>query len=127
MRDPFGQARWPAVPVEMGFNLLCAGTFFLMRKKGVLAGQHFHIYLMAYGVFRFFHEYLRDTPRILGGLTGYQIGAAGCFVLGLVGYVRRRGAIGEDPGQIPVSPRDGTSLERRSEVQPIFGPVVFVS
>jgi phosphatidylglycerol:prolipoprotein diacylglycerol transferase len=92
IRDPFGQARWPAVPVEMGFNLLCAAVFFAMRRKRLLPGQHFHIYLMAYGLFRFGHEFLRDTPRILGGLTGYQIAAAGCFILGLVGYIRRRGA-----------------------------------
>ena len=91
MRDPFGQARWPAVPIEMGFNLLCAGGFLLMRRSRVLPGQHFHIYLMAYGAFRFGHEFLRDTPRLLAGLTGYQVAAAGCFALGLAGFVRRRG------------------------------------
>ena len=91
IRDPFGQARWPAVPVEMGFNLLCAGVFYLMRRKRVLPGQHFHIYLMAYGVFRFGHEFLRATPRVLGGLTGYQVAAVGCAVLGLAGFLRRRG------------------------------------
>jgi len=64
-----------------------------MRRNRVLPGQHFHIYLMAYGVFRFGHEYLRDTPRILGGMSGYQVAAAGCFILGLVGFVRRRGAL----------------------------------
>jgi phosphatidylglycerol:prolipoprotein diacylglycerol transferase len=92
MRDRFGVTRWPAVPVEMGFNLLCAGAFLVMRKKRVLPGQHFHIYLMAYGLFRFVHEFLRDTPRILAGLTGYQIASAGCFALGLVGYLRRANA-----------------------------------
>jgi phosphatidylglycerol:prolipoprotein diacylglycerol transferase len=90
IRDPFGQARWPAVPVEMGFNLLCAGVFLWMRRRHVLTGQHFHVYLMAYGVFRFGHEYLRDPPRVAWGLSGYQVGAAGCFVLGVWGYLRRR-------------------------------------
>jgi len=90
MRDVFGQARWPAVPVEMGFNLLCAAVFFVMRKKGMLPGQHFHIYLMAYGVFRFGHEFLRDTPRIAGGLTGYQFAALAVLGLGFWGFVRRR-------------------------------------
>lgn len=98
IRDPFGQARWPAVPIEMGFNLFCAGIFCLMRRKRVLSGQHFHIYLMAYGLFRFGHEFLRDTPRIVIGLTGYQVAAAGCFVLGLAGFVRRRGAQVRAPG-----------------------------
>jgi len=91
IRDPFGQARWPAVPVEMGFNLLCAAVFWQLRRKRLLPGQHFHLYLMAYGLFRFAHEFLRDTPRILGGFTGYQVAAAACFFLGLGGYIRRRG------------------------------------
>jgi phosphatidylglycerol:prolipoprotein diacylglycerol transferase len=102
IRDPFGQARWPAVPVEMGFNLLCAGVFWLMRRKRLLPGQHFHIYLMAYGVFRFFHEFLRDTPRIFHGLTGYQIFAAGCAALGAIGFINRRGhgALEGKPAQV---------------------------
>jgi len=92
IRDPFGQPRWPAVPVEIGFNLLCAAVFWLMRRKRLLPGQHFHIYLMAYGVFRFAHEFLRDTPRVLYGLTGYQVAAAGCALLGLIGFIKRRGS-----------------------------------
>jgi len=99
IRDPFGDARWPAVPVEMGFNSICAGVFWIMRRRHALPGQHFHIYLMAYGLFRFGHEFLRDTPRVLYGLTGYQVAAAGCFVLGLVGYLRRRP--GASPATVP--------------------------
>jgi phosphatidylglycerol:prolipoprotein diacylglycerol transferase len=90
IRDPFGQPRWPAVPVEMAFNLLCAAMFWQLRRKRLLVGQHFHIYLMAYGLFRFFHEFLRDTPRIYHGLTGYQLFAAACAALGLVGFIKRR-------------------------------------
>jgi len=103
IRDPFGQARWPSVPVEMGFNLLCAGVFWAMRRKHVLPGQHFHIYLMVYGVFRFGHEYLRDTPRIFMGLTGYQILAVGCAVLGLVGFLRRRGERERTAAMVPAA------------------------
>jgi phosphatidylglycerol---prolipoprotein diacylglyceryl transferase len=91
IRDPFGQPRWPSVPVEMGFNLLCAGVFLVMRRKRVLPGQHFHIYLMVYGVFRFFHEFMRDTPRIFYGFSGYQVLAVCCVVLGVGGFIRRRG------------------------------------
>ena len=90
VRDVFGQTRWPAVPVEMGFNLLCAAVFLAMRRKGVLKGQHFHLYLMAYGLFRFGHEFLRDTPRIAGGMTGYQGIAVLVFGLGAVGFIKRR-------------------------------------
>lgn len=100
IRDRFGDTRWPAVPVEMGFNLLCAGLFLVMRKRKVLPGQHFHIYLMAYGLFRFCHEFLRDTPRIFGSFTGYQAAALACFALGLTGYLRRRSAVGIQAGAI---------------------------
>jgi phosphatidylglycerol:prolipoprotein diacylglycerol transferase len=100
MRDVFGQARWPAVPIEMGFNLLCAGVFLWMRRRGVLRGQHFHIYLMAYGAFRFGHEFLRETPRIVWGMTGYQVVAGAVFGLGWWGFVRRendqKSAIGHE-------------------------------
>ena len=89
IRDFFGQDRWPAVPVEMIFNVLCAAVFLGMRRRHVLAGQHFHLYLIAYGVFRFAHEFLRDTPRIVGPFTGYQVGAAACVALGVAGYYRR--------------------------------------
>jgi len=100
IRDRFGDTRWPAVPVEMGFNLICAAVFYAMRRKRMLTGQHFHIYLMAYGLFRFFHEFLRDTPRLVGGFTGYQAVALGCFVLGFTGYIRRRRS-GETAGVLP--------------------------
>jgi phosphatidylglycerol:prolipoprotein diacylglycerol transferase len=85
----------------MGFNLLCAATFYLMRRKGALPGQHFHIYLIAYGVFRFFHEFLRDTPRVLEGLSGYQVGGGGCVALGVWGYIRRRGQPQEALESVP--------------------------
>jgi phosphatidylglycerol:prolipoprotein diacylglycerol transferase len=54
------------------------------------AAQHFHIYLIAYGIFRFAHEFVRDTPRILGPLSGYQIAALGVAMLGAIGFVLRQ-------------------------------------
>jgi len=88
--DSLGMPRWPAVPVEIAFNLLAVATFFWMRRKHVLDGQHFHIYLMSYGIFRFIHECLRDTPKVVWGLSGYQIAALLLFILGLVGFLSRR-------------------------------------
>ena len=89
--DATGVARWPAALVELIFN----GAFLLvalaLRRARILPGQHFHIYLMAYGIFRFAHEYLRATPVIAGGLSGYQIAAVAVAVLGFVGFMRRRG------------------------------------
>jgi phosphatidylglycerol:prolipoprotein diacylglycerol transferase len=90
LKDRDGVARWPAVPMEIFFNVAAMGVFFLLRRKHKLAGQHFHLYLMAYGAFRFIHEFLRDTPKWAGLISGYQIAALAVFVLGLAGFIRRR-------------------------------------
>ena len=90
MNDATGVARWPSAMVELLFNagmLVCA---LLLRRFKILPGQHFHIYLMAYGVFRFAHEFLRDTPRIFGPISGYQVAALMIALLGVVGFYRRR-------------------------------------
>ena len=90
LRDQFGVDRWPAVPVEMAFNALALAAALLLQKLRLLKGQHFHLYLMAYGVFRFFHEWMRATPRIAPGLSGYQIAALAVIVLGAAGFARRQ-------------------------------------
>ncbi len=90
LADAHGVARWPAVPLEMAFNLLMLLVFLTARKHRVGKGQHFHIYLIAYGLFRLVHESFRATPRWWGGVSGYQILAAALVVLGGWGYRRRR-------------------------------------
>jgi phosphatidylglycerol:prolipoprotein diacylglycerol transferase len=90
LRDQFGIDRWPAVPVEMAFNVLALGAALLMRKLQLLRGQHFHLYLIGYGVFRFFHEWMRATPRVVPGLSGYQFAALAVTALGVVGFARRQ-------------------------------------
>jgi phosphatidylglycerol---prolipoprotein diacylglyceryl transferase len=89
-KDAAGMPRWPAVPVEILFNVAAIVVFYFLRRGHKLAGQHFHLYLMAYGAFRFVHEFLRDTPRVAGPITGYQIAALAVFVLGAVGFIRRQ-------------------------------------
>ena len=64
IRDIEGNPRWPAVPVEMLFNAVALLVFFILRRKRVLSGRRFHLYLIGYGVFRFTHEFMRDTPRV---------------------------------------------------------------
>jgi len=90
MNDASGIARWPAALVELIFNAVMLGVILLLRWRKILPGQHFHIYLITYGLFRFAHEFLRDTPRIIGPISGYQVAALGLAVLGLVGFIRRR-------------------------------------
>ena len=68
------------------------GVILMLRWVKIAPGQRFHIYLIAYGVFRFFHEFLRDTPAILGPFSGYQIAALAIIILGATGFVWRRRA-----------------------------------
>jgi phosphatidylglycerol:prolipoprotein diacylglycerol transferase len=90
MTDVAGHARWPAAAVELLFNAAMLGVILLLRWRRVLPGQHFHVYLIAYGLFRFLHEFLRATPTIAGPLSGYQIAALLLAAVGVVGFVARK-------------------------------------
>ena len=87
--DASGHARWPAVPLEVVFNLIALGVILWLRKAKLLPGQHFHLYLIGYGAFRFLHEFLRDEPRVLGAITGYQIAAIAILLLGTARFISR--------------------------------------
>jgi phosphatidylglycerol:prolipoprotein diacylglycerol transferase len=89
MNDGADVARWPAALVELLFNAVMLGVALLLRWRKILPGQHFHIYLMAYGTFRFAHEFLRATPEILRPISGYQIAALGIVALGVYGFWQR--------------------------------------
>jgi phosphatidylglycerol---prolipoprotein diacylglyceryl transferase len=90
MNDAAGTARWPAALVELIFNALMFVIVLVLRQRKILPGQHFHIYLIAYGTFRVAHEFLRATPEILGPISGYQIAALGIVALGVFGFWQRR-------------------------------------
>jgi phosphatidylglycerol:prolipoprotein diacylglycerol transferase len=88
--DASGVARWPAAQVEFLFNAFAFGAVLLLRKRNILPGQHFHLYLIAYGLFRFAHEFLRATPQIAGPFSGYQLASLGLVVLGIARFAQRR-------------------------------------
>lgn len=90
IKDVNGIPRWPASQMEFIFNALMLGVLLLLRWGRIAPGQLFHIYLMAYGVFRFFHEFLRDTPRMVGPVSGYQIAALAIALLGYAGFRARQ-------------------------------------
>jgi phosphatidylglycerol---prolipoprotein diacylglyceryl transferase len=90
VNDAMGVARWPAAQVELIFNAAALGATMLLRWQKILPGQHFHLYLIAYGLFRFMHEFWRDTPQILGPISGYQIAALALVALGGVRFWQRR-------------------------------------
>ncbi|MDF1860225.1 MAG: prolipoprotein diacylglyceryl transferase [Verrucomicrobiales bacterium] len=94
LADDQGTGRWPAVPLELGFNVLFVIAILpiVLRKAG--QGQLFHVYLVAYGAFRFWHEFHRDTPKWFADISGYQIGALALIILGCMrGWTRHRSQV----------------------------------
>jgi phosphatidylglycerol:prolipoprotein diacylglycerol transferase len=82
--------RWPSVPVEIVFQILALVALLVLRWRHLLAGQHFHLYLIAYGLFRFGHEFLRATPKPFAGLSGYQIMALATAAAGVAAFRLRQ-------------------------------------
>ena len=87
--DTHGHARWPAPAVEMMFNLaffvwaVCAMRFHWQRE------QRFNIYLIAYGTFRFAHEFMRDDVRWFAALGGYHVVSLAIVGTGAWMYLQR--------------------------------------
>jgi phosphatidylglycerol:prolipoprotein diacylglycerol transferase len=82
--------KWPSVQVEIVFQILAIAILWIMRKKHILTGQHFHIYLIGYGIFRFLHEFLRATPKPFLGLSGYQIIALALAFAAMLAFHARK-------------------------------------
>lgn len=80
---------WPAVGVEIGFQVVALVLLGWMRRQNLQAGQHFHLYLIAYGLFRYGHEFLRATPKPFLGLSGYQLIGLATAVAAVFAYRRR--------------------------------------
>jgi len=90
LQDAQGIPRWPAVPVEFGFNLAALVVLAVLRHRGRFPGNLFHLYLIAYGLFRLAHELVRDTPRLIGPFSGYAFAALAVAALGGVRFWSRR-------------------------------------
>jgi phosphatidylglycerol:prolipoprotein diacylglycerol transferase len=90
INDVNGVPRWPAAPAELAFNAIAFALFLFARRLKLLPGQHFHLYLIGYGLFRFAHEFVRATPRLLGPFSGYHFAAVAVALFGLVCFARRQ-------------------------------------
>ena len=84
------QGRWPAVEVEMVFLALMLLLLLVLRAKNAWPTQHFHLFLIAYGIFRFSHEFLRATPKPFFGVSGYQLIALATTLAAAVAFYRRQ-------------------------------------
>jgi phosphatidylglycerol:prolipoprotein diacylglycerol transferase len=88
--DAHGISRWPAIPLEIVLNLVAAAAFFALRRHEILVGQHFYLYMIGYGAFRFMNEFIRESLPLWHGLSGYHLQALMLLALGTHGFVRRR-------------------------------------
>ncbi len=99
--DGDGLARWPAVPIELLFNLVFLAWALPATRFRWQIGNRFHIYLIAYGLFRFGHEFLRDNPRLIGAFGGYHFLALCILLFGAVRFAQRRNSDGNSPVAAP--------------------------
>ncbi len=90
LNDSAGASRWPVVPLEIGFNATFLAWALAARRIGWARGNQFHIYLIAYGVFRFVEEFARDTARIgQTPFSAYQVIALAIVAFGVERYLQR--------------------------------------
>lgn len=90
MRDKLGVSRWPSVPLELGFQWLMFVILLILQRQSRCTGRLFYLYLMAYGIFRLFHEWLRETPKVWPGISVYQLAALVLVGLGAWMWQRRK-------------------------------------
>jgi phosphatidylglycerol:prolipoprotein diacylglycerol transferase len=89
-----GSPHWPASEVELLFNLTAVVVFGILRKRSILPGQHFHLYMISYGAFRFVHEWMRQETTLVGSWTGYQLLSLLMVSCGVILFVRRQRGFG---------------------------------
>ncbi|MGH8871011.1 MAG: prolipoprotein diacylglyceryl transferase [Acidimicrobiia bacterium] len=80
----------PSFLYEIAFHVIA--FVILIRLSGRLgrAGDSFKLYLIAYALFRFGVEFVRDNPEMAFGLSGSQIFLLGTVPVGAVYYLWRR-------------------------------------
>jgi prolipoprotein diacylglyceryltransferase len=68
-------------PLESAFHASIAVVLWRLRRVEALRWQLLKLYLLTYCAFRFGMEFIRTEPRVLWGLTAYQLGAVAMAVV----------------------------------------------
>jgi phosphatidylglycerol:prolipoprotein diacylglycerol transferase len=92
-----GVPRYPAPLFEAAFQVAIGVVFVMLVRRGRFRGQLFAIYLVAYGVYRFLSEFIRETPRVMGDYSVYQAFCLVMIAAGLVTLALRGGRWDEHP------------------------------
>jgi phosphatidylglycerol:prolipoprotein diacylglycerol transferase len=64
--------RHPAQLYEAAFHAMAAFVLYAAQRDGLFRGNLFKAYIVAYCIYRFFSEFIRDEPPLWLGLTVYQ-------------------------------------------------------
>jgi prolipoprotein diacylglyceryltransferase len=89
LRGADGISRYPTQVIEILFQFTVGLMFVVLLKRQILFGRLFSFYLVIYGVFRFLTEFIRDTPKFFGDLSGYQVLAILMILLGAAFLLKR--------------------------------------
>jgi prolipoprotein diacylglyceryltransferase len=81
-----GVTRFPAQLAELAFQVVAFGGAWFAWKRGLARGRIFALYILIYGAFRFGIEALRDTEKVVLGLSVYQLLALALAAAGLASY-----------------------------------------
>jgi phosphatidylglycerol:prolipoprotein diacylglycerol transferase len=84
-----GVPRYPTQLFEIVFQFTIGVFFVLMVKQKIFFGRLFSFYLIAYGIFRFLTEFIRDTPKVFGEFSGYQLISLMMIALGAAFFLKR--------------------------------------
>ena len=84
-----GIPRHPVPVYEMLFHWIMGFVLIALWRRQILFGRLFALYLACYGVFRFFSEFLRETPKAYGDLSAYQVMSLVMIVAGGVAIAAR--------------------------------------
>ena len=85
-----GIRRHPVQLYEIVFHLIAGMTGIWLVKRGKFSGCVFSLFLIAYGLFRFVIEAIRETPQSFGWLTSYQWLSLVMIALGAGFFIKRR-------------------------------------
>jgi phosphatidylglycerol:prolipoprotein diacylglycerol transferase len=88
---PLGIPLCPTQPISSAANFLIALTLYFILRKSKTSGQVAGFYLILYGAFRFFIEFLRATPKVfLGMFSNNQIISAIMVIAGIAIFLYRK-------------------------------------
>lgn len=87
---PKGVYLFPSQPVSSLANFLIFFLLFILYRRKKFDGEIFSLFLILYGTFRFFIEFMRATPKIYFGLSQNQIISLIFIIVGIFIYLLRK-------------------------------------